>query len=31
MADVTKFREATGWEPAIDFEEGVRRVCAQYK
>ncbi|WP_327054162.1 NAD-dependent epimerase/dehydratase family protein [Halomicrococcus gelatinilyticus] len=31
MADVTKFREATGWEPTIDFEEGVRRVCAQYK
>jgi UDP-glucose 4-epimerase len=31
MADVTKFQEATGWEPAIDFEEGVRRVCAQYK
>ena len=31
MADVTKFREATGWEPAIDFEEGVRRVCAQYQ
>jgi len=31
MADVTKFQKATGWEPAIDFEEGVRRVCAQYK
>ena len=30
-ADATKMREATGWEPQIDFEEGIRRVCAQYK
>jgi len=30
MADATKMREATGWEPEIDFEEGVRRVCSQY-
>jgi len=29
-ADYTKVREATGWEPEVDFEEGVRRVCAQY-
>ncbi|MFB6179423.1 MAG: NAD-dependent epimerase/dehydratase family protein [Halorientalis sp.] len=29
-ADASKMREATGWEPAIDFEEGIRRVCAQY-
>lgn len=31
MADPTKMREATGWEPEIDFEEGIRRVCAQYR
>ena len=29
-ADSTKMREATGWEPEIDFAEGIRRVCAQY-
>jgi UDP-glucose 4-epimerase len=29
-ADITKIREATGWEPEIDFEEGVRRVCEPY-
>jgi UDP-glucose 4-epimerase len=29
-ADITKIREATGWEPEVDFEEGVRRVCAPY-
>jgi UDP-glucose 4-epimerase len=23
-------REATGWEPRIDFREGIRRVCSQY-
>ena len=28
MADASKFREATGWEPEIDFQEGVERVCA---
>ncbi|MDS0258441.1 NAD-dependent epimerase/dehydratase family protein [Haloarcula sp. S1CR25-12] len=31
MADATKMREATGWEPRISFEEGVRRVCEQYE
>ncbi|HET7324077.1 MAG TPA: NAD-dependent epimerase/dehydratase family protein [Halococcus sp.] len=31
MADPTKMNEATGWEPEIDFEEGIRRVCAQYQ
>jgi UDP-glucose 4-epimerase len=31
MADATKMHEATGWEPAIDFENGIRRVCAQYQ
>ena len=30
MADATKMREATGWEPEIDFREGVARVCAPY-
>jgi len=30
-ADVTKIREATGWEPEISFDEGIRRVCAQYQ
>ena len=30
MADPSKMTEATGWEPEIDFEEGLRRVCAQY-
>jgi UDP-glucose 4-epimerase len=29
-ADLSKMRAATGWEPEIDFEEGIRRVCAQY-
>ncbi|OAQ52597.1 hypothetical protein HTG_13315 [Natrinema mahii] len=29
-ADASKIREAIGWEPQIDFEEGIRRVCAQY-
>jgi UDP-glucose 4-epimerase len=29
-ADAAKMRTATGWEPRVDFEEGVRRVCAQY-
>ncbi len=31
MADSTKIREATGWEPEIGFEEGLRRVCSQYR
>ena len=30
-ADASKIREAAGWEPEIDFEEGIRRVCAQYQ
>jgi UDP-glucose 4-epimerase len=30
-ADSSKIEAATGWEPQIDFEEGIRRVCAQYK
>jgi UDP-glucose 4-epimerase len=31
MADPSKLRAATGWEPEIDFEEGVARVCAPYR
>ncbi len=30
-ADASKMREATGWEPEISFEEGVRLVCSQYE
>jgi UDP-glucose 4-epimerase len=30
MADATRLEEATGWEQTVDFEEGVRRVCAPY-
>ena len=29
-ADYSRIAGATGWEPAIDFEEGIRRVCQQY-
>jgi UDP-glucose 4-epimerase len=29
-ADCSKMHAATGWEPEIGFEEGIRRVCAQY-
>jgi len=29
-ADCSKIREATGWEPQIDFESGVRQVCSPY-
>ncbi|KTG11142.1 nucleoside-diphosphate sugar epimerase [Haloprofundus marisrubri] len=29
-ADVSKMHEETGWEPSVDFEDGVRRVCAPY-
>ncbi len=31
LADSSKMKEATGWEPQIDFEEGVERVCAPYQ
>jgi len=30
-ADPMKITQATGWEPEIDFEEGIQRVCAQYQ
>jgi UDP-glucose 4-epimerase len=29
-ADISKIHEEIGWKPQIDFEEGVRRVCAPY-
>jgi Nucleoside-diphosphate-sugar epimerases len=29
-ADPAKIHEATGWEPQVDFAEGLRRVCAPY-
>jgi len=29
-ADISKIHEATGWEPQISFEEGVKRVCEPY-
>ena len=29
-ADISKIHAATGWEPRIDFEDGVQRVCAPY-
>ena len=31
MADISKFHEATGWEPEISFEAGVERVCEPYR
>jgi UDP-glucose 4-epimerase len=31
MADYSKLHAATGWEPEIDFEEGVARVCEPYQ
>jgi len=30
-ADISKIKEATGWEPRISFEEGVERVVAPYR
>ena len=29
-ADYSKIQKATGWEPKIDFEEGIRQVCSAY-
>jgi UDP-glucose 4-epimerase len=31
LADASKLREATGWEPQVDFSEGVSRVCEPYQ
>ncbi|WP_044957949.1 NAD-dependent epimerase/dehydratase family protein [Halarchaeum acidiphilum] len=30
-ADISKIREATGWTPEIDFEDGVEMVCEPYE
>ncbi|QDX41065.1 NAD-dependent epimerase/dehydratase family protein [Salarchaeum sp. JOR-1] len=30
-ADPSKFKHATGWEPEVDFTEGVGLVCEPYK
>jgi UDP-glucose 4-epimerase len=30
-ADASKLRAATGWEPRVDFAEGVRQVCSPYR
>ncbi|MDL0131922.1 NAD-dependent epimerase/dehydratase family protein [Halobacterium salinarum] len=30
-ADISKIKEATGWEPQISFEEGVKRVVEPYR
>jgi len=30
MADPSKMHEATGWEPEITFDEGLRMVCDPY-
>jgi len=30
-ADASKLRAAVGWEPSIDFEAGIERVCRQYR
>lgn len=30
-ADASKLREATGWEPSVDFEAGIERVCSAYR
>lgn len=29
-ADMSRIHQATGWEPRIDFHEGIHRVCRQY-
>ncbi|MGD2179112.1 MAG: LPS biosynthesis protein WbpP, partial [Anaerolineae bacterium] len=31
LADVTAAREALGYEPAVDFHEGLQRTVAWYK
>jgi Nucleoside-diphosphate-sugar epimerases len=30
-ADCSRIARATGWAPEIEFEEGIRRVCRQYR
>jgi UDP-glucose 4-epimerase len=29
-AETSKLQDATGWEPTITFEEGIRQVCESY-
>ncbi len=29
-ADISKFHKATGWEPKINFQDGIERVCEPY-
>lgn len=29
-ADISRIQEATGWEPQVEFVDGVRRVCEAY-
>jgi len=29
-ADPSRLKTATGWEPQVDFEDGIRQVCAPY-
>jgi UDP-glucose 4-epimerase len=31
MADPSRMKAATGWEPRISFAEGIERVCEQYR
>jgi UDP-glucose 4-epimerase len=31
MADASRMKAATGWEPEVSFEEGLRRVCSYYE
>jgi UDP-glucose 4-epimerase len=30
MADISKMKQATGWEPEITFREGLESICEQY-
>jgi UDP-glucose 4-epimerase len=30
-SDAAKLRAATGWDPEVDFEDGVEMVCAPYR
>ena len=30
-ADANKIKGDAGWEPEIDFKEGIQRVCSQYR
>ncbi len=30
FADASKIRQQAGWEPQVDFQEGIKRVCEPY-